>query len=143
MPASPYRNDHGPARNAVLRWWQNRKKPSDSFDLDSCSEGELNRAARHLGIAIAQLRWVAGYSPDPVDLLERRMEALCLEPNEVAHMEPLTFRQLQQRCLKCENRGQCALDLADKLADPAWQYWRDYCANAATLTMLSALQSHK
>jgi hypothetical protein len=143
MPASHYGNAHGPARNAMLRWWHDRKKPSSLIDLDNCSEDELKRAARYLGIPIAQLRWVARYSPDPTDLLERRMEALCLEPNEVARIEPLTFRELQQRCVKCEKRGQCALDLADKFADPAWQYWRDYCPNAATLTMLSTLQSYK
>jgi hypothetical protein len=141
MPTSQYKNAHGPARNAILHWWHNRKKPSNFFDLDTCGEGELKRAARYLGVPIAQLRWVARYSPDPIDLLERRMEALCLEPNEVAHIEPLMFREFQQRCVKCEKRGQCALDLADKFADPAWQYWRDYCPNAATLSMLSTLQS--
>jgi hypothetical protein len=69
------------------------------------------------------------------------MEALSLNPDEVAHIEPLTVRELQQRCVRCEKRGQCALDLADKFADPGWQYWRDYCPNAATLSMLRTLQS--
>jgi hypothetical protein len=69
------------------------------------------------------------------------MEALLLNPDEVAHIEPLTVRELQRRCVRCEKRGQCALDLADKFADRGWQNWRDYCPNAATLTMLSAFQS--
>jgi hypothetical protein len=110
-------------------------------DSDVCSEHELKRRAHYLGIPVAQLRWVSSYSPDPISLLERRMEALSLNPDEVAHIEPLTVRELRQRCVRCEKRGQCALDLADKFADPGWQYWLDYCPNAATLSMLSTFQS--
>ena len=111
-------------------------------DSDVCSEDELLRIAHDLGVPAAQLRWVSRYSPDPISLLERRMEALSLNPDEVTHMEPLTVRELQHRCVKCEKCGQCALDLADEFADPGWQSWRDYCPNAATLTMLSTLQSY-
>jgi hypothetical protein len=50
------------------------------------------------------------------------MEALSLNPDELAHTEPLTVRELQHRCVKCERRGRCALDLADKFADPGWQH---------------------
>ena len=69
------------------------------------------------------------------------MEALSLDPDEVAHIEPLTIRELQQRCVKCQKGGQCALDLADETADPGWQSWLDYCPNAATLIMLSTFES--
>jgi hypothetical protein len=71
------------------------------------------------------------------------MEALSRNPDEVAHIEPLTVRELQQRCVRCEKRGQCALDLADEFADPEWQSCRNYCPNAATLSMLSTLQSEQ
>jgi hypothetical protein len=112
-------------------------------DSDVCSEEELLRIAHGLGVPAAQLRWVSSYSPDPISLLERRMEALSLNPDEVTHIEPLTVRELQHRCVRCEKRGQCALDLADEAADPGWQYWRDYCPNAATLMTLSTLQGCK
>ena len=65
------------------------------------------------------------------------MQALSLRYDDLARMESRTVRQLQQRCVKCERSGQCALDLADEFADPGSQYWRDYCPNAATLTMLT------
>jgi hypothetical protein len=60
-------------------------------DSDVCSEYELKRKANYLGIPVAQLRWVSSYSPDPISLLERRMEALSLDPDQVAHIEPLTI----------------------------------------------------
>ena len=112
-------------------------------DPDVCSEDELLRIAHDLGVPAAQLRWVSSYSPDPIGVLERRMEALSLNPEEVAHMEHLAMRELQHRCVKCEKRGQCALDLADEPADRGWQCWRDYCPNAATLMTLSTLQGCK
>jgi hypothetical protein len=120
MPASHVGNVQGPARKSMLRWWQDYAKPSTFFDFGIYSKGELKRA-------------------DSADLLERRIEALSLEPSEI--VDPLMFRELQQRCLKCAARDQCALDFADEFADPAWQYWRNYCPNAAILTMLSTFQS--
>ena len=136
MPASY--NHH----RSIFKAWKDRKVACSSFaDSDVCSQYELKRRADYLGIPVAQLRWVSSFGPDPISLLERRMEALSLNPDEVAHIEPLTVRELQHRCVRCERRGQCALDLADKFADPGWQYWRDYCPNAKTLSMLSTFQS--
>jgi hypothetical protein len=135
MPASY--NHHW----SIFKAWKDWKVACLSFaDSDVCSDYELKRRAHYLGIPIAQLRWVSSYRLDPISLLERRMEALLLNPDEVAHIEPLTVRKLQHRCVMCAKREQCALDLADKFADPGWQLWRDYCPNAATLTTLSTLQ---
>jgi hypothetical protein len=135
MPASC--NHHW----SIFEAWKDWKVALSFADSDVCSEYELKRRADYLGIPVAQLRWVSSYRPDPISLLERRMEALSLNPDEVAHTEPLTVRELQQRCIKCKKPRQCALDLADEFADPGWQSWRDYCPNAATLTMLSTFQS--
>ena len=132
MPAS-----HDRLR-AIFKGWTDWRVTSGLADSDGCSEHELLRRARYLGIPAAQLRWVSSDAPDPVGLLERRMEALSLDPTEVAGMEsPCSVRELQQRCARCTMRGRCALDLADKFADPGWLYWRSYCPNAATLSMLS------
>jgi len=128
---------------SILKAWKALKAACCSFaDSDVCSEDELRRRGNELGIPAAQLRWVPSHSPDPISLLERRMEALLLNPDEVTHIDPLIVRELRNRCVKCEKRRQCALDLADKFTDPGWQCWRDYCPNAATLLMLSALQSN-
>jgi hypothetical protein len=127
---------------SILKAWKGWKGVCAGWvDSDVCSEHELKRTADYLGIPVAQLRWVSSHRPDPISLLERRMEALSLNPDEVAHLEPVTVRQLQHRCVQCETREQCALDLADELIDPGRQSWRDYCPNAATLAMLSTLQS--
>jgi hypothetical protein len=138
MPASY--NHHW----SIFKAWKDWKAACLTLaDPDVCSEEELRRRVHALGIPAAQLRWVSNYSPDPISLLERRMEALSLDPDEVTRMEPLTVRELQHRCVKCGMRGRCALDLADEFADSGWQYWRDYCPNAATLMTLCTLQGCK
>ena len=136
MPASY--NHHW----SIFKAWKEWKAAYLNFaDSDVCSEYELKRRAYHLGIPLAQLRWVSSYRPDPITLLERRMGAISLNPDEVAHLEPLVVRELRHCCVKCTTREQCALDLADKFADPGWQSWREYCPNAATLARLSTFQS--
>jgi hypothetical protein len=138
MPASYHHH------RSIFKAWKDWKLARlNRADPDICSEDELLRMARRLGVPAAQLRWVSSYSPDPIGLLERRMEALSLNPNDVTHIEPLTVRELRHRCVRCEKRGQCALDLADQVADPGWQYWREYCPNAATLMTLSTLRGCK
>lgn len=64
------------------------------------------------------------------DLLSRRMLVLQLDQDEIARLEPVTFGELQWRCLFCEDREECEAGLADDFADVAWG---SYCPNAAML----------
>ena len=68
---------------SIFQAW-NGWKVARSADSDVCSEYELKRRARYLGIPVAQLRWVSSYRPDPIGLLERRMGSLSLDPDEIA-----------------------------------------------------------
>jgi hypothetical protein len=109
-----------------------------------CGSGELEYLTRDVAPSASELRAVAAYGGDEADLLRRRMVALDLDPYELALSEPALVRHLQGRCALGESRGHCMLDLARESTDSARQDrqdWRDYCPNAATLDMLSALQS--
>jgi hypothetical protein len=78
------------------------------------------------------------------DLLQRRMLTLDLDPYELALSDPALVHHLQSCCALCENRDDCASDLARASTDRAWQGrddWRDYCGNASALEMLVALRS--
>jgi hypothetical protein len=70
------------------------------------------------------------------ELLSRRMLGLQLDKDEVARVEPATFRELQKRCASCESREECELGLADDFADLPWNA---YCPNAAMLNALVEL----
>lgn len=73
-------------------------------------------------------------------LLCRRMRALHLDPDELYCSDPRAFSAMQRLCGNCDCPGRCAQDLGDEFADPGWQDWRNYCPNATTLSILSALQ---
>jgi Family of unknown function (DUF6455) len=67
-------------------------------------------------------------------LLPRRLAALELDRDKLARGKPLTVRELVERCTTCESPEQCAWDLREDPANPAWQA---YCPNAAILMALA------
>jgi hypothetical protein len=75
------------------------------------------------------------------DLLARRMQAMHINSNELARLDPFAFRELQELCSRCQAPAQCARDLDDEFTDPGWEAWRDYCPNATALSVLSTLDS--
>jgi hypothetical protein len=78
---------------------------------------------------------------DETALLRRRMIALHLDTEAWARCEPAMFSELKSLCVACTSRQECAYDLAMHLDEPTWSDWRDYCPNAARLSMLGALQA--
>jgi hypothetical protein len=105
----------------------------------------VQRTAKDLGITAAELRLLVSRGSQEADLLHRRMALLQLDPKEIASSEPLLFRDLQRLCALCDSRGRCIRDLARdstrEPTEPESADWQDYCPNAATLNMLSSLQS--
>ncbi|MFD2180806.1 hypothetical protein [Rhodoplanes azumiensis] len=101
---------------------------TDYFDTDDADDG-----------ADAGFRTAGSVVIDDL-LLCRRMRALRLDPDELYCSEPRAFGMLHRLCATCPVPGRCARDLADEFADPAWQDWRNYCPNATTLSILSALR---
>ena len=74
----------------------------------------------------------------PNELLPRRMRSQNLEPEALAHSQPLLFRQLLGRCKLCESRIRCERDLDRNRTNKMWPV---YCPNGPTFNMISALQS--
>jgi len=111
------------------RRWGRRAAAVPTPDL-SFSREDTPSAERPMDAARPQER---------VGLLVRRMQALHLDPDRFAVGEDCAFAELKRLCARCDNRGQCERELDDEFADPGWQVWRDYCPNATTLSMLTAL----
>ena len=107
---------------SIFKHW-NERNAARFCASDTCSDYELKKKARSLGIPATQLRWVSEVRPEPVSLLDRRMRSLSLTPDEIAHIEPAVIKQLRQRCVQCVDLERCAMDLADKFADPGSQCW--------------------
>jgi len=101
-----------------------------------CGELEIEQIARDLHMSPAELRAVTGRGSDAANLLLKRMAALDLDPVEVAHAAPESFRDLQRVCSLCGSKRRCERDLAQDLAAPQRQ---SYCPNAQALMALDAL----
>jgi hypothetical protein len=96
------------------------------------------------GQPASDLRSLAGNQSEGADLLRCRMEALHIDPRQLAQSDPVMVDGLRRLCAMCQSRGACALDLAHPSADAAWGEWREYCPNAKKLNELrirSAMQS--
>ncbi len=121
---------------SILQWMWDRSRSKTLNELRSSGEDEIQRIAKDTGLSVADFRQFAKLGPNAPDLLERRMTALDLDPNEVLAIVPHTFHDLQRVCSFCDSQRRCLRDLA---RDPAIPAWKDYCPNVETLMALDAL----
>ena len=118
----------------IADWWRKHAAlRENSNDLDSLGADELARVAMDVGIPASDLRALAQHCSDAADLLERRIAALGLNAEALAHDPRAQMRDMERLCTMCESKGCCARDLA---ADPTDPVWRQYCPNEQTLTEL-------
>jgi len=75
---------------------------------------------------------------DAADLLLHRMSALGLAPTAMARTEPEILRDLKRRCVRCDCRELCRMDLFRSEADRSWV---EYCANSVLLNALTEVWS--
>ena len=126
----------GRSRSALVSdWWNDaRKHWSRLQELQHIDPSELNRIAADVGLSLDELTRLAA-QPDGMPLLiEKRLAALKLDPDEIRQLSPLVLRDLQRTCALCEQKHRCADDIAD---DPLAPGWESYCPNSGTLRILS------
>ena len=121
----------------IADWWHDwAESTAGPSDLTACSEGEVERMARDIGLSGYELERLVRRGAHAADLLYRRMATLDLSSDEVEQVDRATFLDLERVCSNCDCKGRCKRDLAQH-ADNA--VWEDYCPNVATLKMLDAL----
>jgi hypothetical protein len=124
---------HSPIET-IRQWCRRLARPQSP--LAGCAVEGVDRMAHDIGVSGAELYELASHGSKSADLLNRRMEVLDLNENEVAQAERATLQDLQRVCSLCDCKKRCARDLARNPDDPIW---KDYCSNAQTLTALGAL----
>ena len=144
MRALSLRRRHELPPNLFVRLWRRWMTVQVSQLLEAARLGsdKLEYLTDDREISNADRCKPSGWQRD--DLLWRRMVAFDLDPYELGLSDPPLLRHLQSRCVECENRDECALDLARTSSNKPCRGqddWRDYCENAAALEMLIALQS--
>lgn len=138
MSALPLQNSHWSVFGAIARYWRR--------DAGAGTEPfEMKRRAPEPVLSTTELCALSSPGIYVSNLLERRMAALDLDPEELVRSEPVLLRGFQSLCASCQSPVQCAHDLAREFArdpaEPASTDWRDYCPNGTRLNMLSTLKS--
>jgi hypothetical protein len=134
MTNTPLPTDNSPFARA-LNWWQDaRKNWQRMHELDHLDPEVLNRMAVDVGLNPEDLVRLSK-QPDGLPLLiDKRLAALELDPEDIRKLSPLLLRDLERTCAMCADKGRCADDMA---ADPQAPGWESYCPNSGTLRSLS------
>jgi hypothetical protein len=126
---------------ALGRWWRNwRRRRVALAEVAALDSHARERIAQDSGLSADDLPKLVSSGPDAADLLDRRLEALHLDRDELKRNEPAVLRDLQRLCSFCESKGRCMRDLA---RDPDNPGWVGYCPNAPTLTALQTEAADK
>jgi hypothetical protein len=124
------------AIETALDWCRAKISFNRRSEFGHCSDLDVERMARDVGMSVSELLSVAKRSKRGADALLRRMADLDLDPKEVSRKEPETLRDLQRLCTLCSYHRRCARDFARGAATDAWN---DYCPNSGTLAALNTL----
>jgi hypothetical protein len=138
MPVSPSHERFPSVLSAVMAWFHERAEGAHP-EPPPATPVDVEPAARPSAASLDaadSARLICG-----VALLFRCMPMLQIDPDELARDDPLLFRELQGLCSLCACKAECANDLARKFDEISLEKWSDYCPNAATLTMLGAVQN--
>ena len=121
----------------VRKWrnWQRRRRAIT--EIGCCGRDEVERLARDVGVAGADLCVLAGRWPGSTNLLSQRLERLDLDTGNIEQMEPYVLRDLQRVCTLCASKRRCERDFAANSGSA----WEEYCPNASTLHALIAERS--
>jgi hypothetical protein len=129
------RQSQSPLRS-LLDWCRVWIEAGAGSDFGSCDEVEIERMAKDMRMSASELHAVTKRGPNAADLLQCRMAALDLDPQEVARTEPVPMRDLQRVCILCKSHKRCTWDFARRASPAAWER---YCPNTGTLAALDAM----
>jgi hypothetical protein len=119
----------------IAAWWlAKRRLHAEAAEVSNLDPALASGISRDLGTSVGELRALAGKWPDSSpELLNRRLQALDLDPAEISRTQPAAARDLAVHCSLCADQTRCRHDLDRNPSDPSW---REYCVNTVTLSAL-------
>jgi hypothetical protein len=102
-------------------------------ELGQCTQDDVIRIAKDLGVSVSDLRGLATKGPGAADVLQKMLLALSVDPKTLAEADPAVMRDLQRICILCGQKGRCHHELAKGTAA---KHFREFCPNAYTLDAL-------
>src|SRR5687768_8217189 len=108
MPALPPRNDRRKMFSAIAQCWRRWTGTDLSPIKNEFSEpNEIKDGAEAARLSTPELLSLSSQGLYGSNLLERRMAALNLDPEELARSEPALYRGLQRLCTSCRSPMRC------------------------------------
>jgi hypothetical protein len=119
----------------VIAGWINRYRHMNGAhnELGQCTQNDLIRIAKDLGLSVNELRGLATKGPGAADVLQKMLLALSVDPKALAEADPAVMRDLQRICILCSQKGRCQHELTEGTAA---EHFREFCPNAYTLDAL-------
>jgi hypothetical protein len=91
------------------------------------------RQARGLRVSPADLNELVRRGPHAADELPKLLNAIGIDGNDLARVEPLVLHDTERVCALCEHKPECDRDLA---AGTSAEHYQGYCLNAPTIEQL-------
>lgn len=138
MAGRDIREQHYPMVEFVLdaiAGWINKYRHAHGVrdELGECSQEDVMRIAKDLGVAVSDLRGLAAKGPGAADALQKMLLALSVDPQALAKGDPAVMRDLQRICIVCSQKSRCQHELAEGTSA---ENFREFCPNAYTLEAL-------
>jgi hypothetical protein len=136
MPDRDIRDQHYPTVEFVLdaiAGWINKYRHIVRDELGECSQEDVMRIAKDLGVPVSDLLGLATKGARSADVLQKMLLALSVDPKALAKNDPAVMRDLQRLCIVCSQKGRCQHELAQGTAA---EHFHEFCPNAYTLDAL-------
>lgn len=127
------RGDHSPIDRLVEWWSTTRDRWARLAELRELPADELQRVACDIGLSAGDLLEVSTHPEGTQQLLERRLAAMDLPPEDISELLPMLMRDLQRTCTMCQAKTRC---IDDMKVSPLADGWESYCPNSGTLRTL-------
>ena len=119
----------------TIAGWINKYRDTygEHDELGQCTQDDVIRIAKDLGVSVNDLRGLATKGPGAADVLQKMLLALSVDPRALAEADPAVMRDLQRICVFCNQKDRCQHELAN---GTAVEHFREFCPNAYTLDAL-------
>jgi hypothetical protein len=111
-------------------WLKHRREINEMRQLNT---SEFDRIASDLRLSPADLNELVRLGPHAADELPKLLNALGIDGDDLARVEPLVLHDMERVCALCENKRECDLDLA---AGASAERYQGYCTNAPAIEQL-------
>lgn len=111
-------------------WLKHRRELNEMRQLNT---SEFDRIASDLRVSPADLNELVRLGPHAADELPKLLNALGIDGDDLARIEPLVLHDMERVCALCEHKRECDLDLA---AGVSAERYQGYCTNALTIEQL-------